>query len=75
MESNSLNNGILVTSDPYSDIINSSDPNTSLLFGDGATATLISNEPNLILYILAVCIAIPMLLVITFNVEKMVFYR
>ena len=46
MESNSLNNGILVTSDPYSDIINSSDPNTSLLFGDGATATLISNEPN-----------------------------
>ena len=45
MKENDLNKGILITSDPYSKIINYNDKNTSILFGDGATATLISNTP------------------------------
>lgn len=44
MESNQLSNGILVTCDPYSKIIDETDKNTSLLFGDAATATLLVNE-------------------------------
>ncbi len=46
MEANGLSNGILVTSDPYSDIINPLDQNTSLLFGDSSTATLIQKNPD-----------------------------
>ncbi|MBB1474345.1 3-oxoacyl-ACP synthase III family protein [Shewanella sp. SG41-3] len=34
--------GILVTADPYSKIIDPKDKNTSLIFGDAATATLLS---------------------------------
>ena len=34
--------GILITVDPYSKIIDKTDKNTSLLFGDAATATLLS---------------------------------
>jgi 3-oxoacyl-[acyl-carrier-protein] synthase III len=45
MEQNDLNKGILITADPYSKVVDSDDKNTSLLFGDGATATLISNNP------------------------------
>lgn len=45
MESNGLSNGVLVTSDPYSKVIDPSDKNTALLFGDGATATLIGTKP------------------------------
>ncbi|MFY8285231.1 ketoacyl-ACP synthase III [Pseudoalteromonas sp. SSMSWG5] len=37
-------NAILVTADPYSKIINREDRVTSLLFGDAATATLLSTE-------------------------------
>jgi 3-oxoacyl-[acyl-carrier-protein] synthase-3 len=36
--------GILITSDPYSNIIDVNDRVTSMLFGDAATATLLSNE-------------------------------
>jgi len=44
MQQNGLKNGILFTSDPYSDIIDNNDKNTDLLFGDGATVTLIGEE-------------------------------
>lgn len=37
-------NAILVTADPYSKIINNNDKVTSLLFGDAATATLLSTK-------------------------------
>jgi 3-oxoacyl-[acyl-carrier-protein] synthase III len=46
MEVNGLKKGILITSDPYSKILNPEDKNTSLLFGDAATATLLSDSPN-----------------------------
>ena len=42
MEKAGLKKGLLITSDPYSKIINRKDPNTSLLFGDASTATLLS---------------------------------
>ena len=45
MNSNGMKKGILFTADPYSKIIDSSDKNTSLLFGDAAAATLISDNP------------------------------
>jgi 3-oxoacyl-[acyl-carrier-protein] synthase III len=45
MESNTFRRGILFTADPYSKIIDSQDKSTSLLFGDGAAATLISDTP------------------------------
>lgn len=47
METNGLKKGILITSDPYSKVINVDDKNTSLLFGDGATATLMTDDPVL----------------------------
>jgi 3-oxoacyl-[acyl-carrier-protein] synthase-3 len=37
--------GVLITADPYSKIIDEADRNTALLFGDAATATLISDDP------------------------------
>jgi 3-oxoacyl-[acyl-carrier-protein] synthase-3 len=37
--------GLLVTADPYSKIIDRDDRNTVLFFGDGASATLISDQP------------------------------
>ncbi|OYY17340.1 MAG: 3-oxoacyl-ACP synthase [Burkholderiales bacterium 35-55-47] len=43
----SLKKGILITCDPYSKIINQSDKNTVLLFGDAATATLVGVDPIL----------------------------
>ena len=46
LKSNNLNNAILVTCDPYSDIIDVSDPSTSLLFGDAATASLVTRDPK-----------------------------
>lgn len=45
MEANGFSKGILFTADPYSKIVDPQDKNTSLLFGDGATATLISSTP------------------------------
>jgi len=46
MESNKLKKGLLFTADPYSKIINYEDKSTSLLFGDGATVSLLSDHPN-----------------------------
>lgn len=48
MKENNFKNGILFTSDPYSKIVDPNDKNTSLLFGDGATATLLTNQAVLI---------------------------
>jgi 3-oxoacyl-[acyl-carrier-protein] synthase-3 len=44
-----LEHGVLVTADPYSGIIDGRDRNTALLFGDAATATLLSNDARLAL--------------------------
>jgi 3-oxoacyl-[acyl-carrier-protein] synthase-3 len=44
MKNNSLEHGLLFTSDPYSDIIDIEDKNTALLFGDGATVTYIGED-------------------------------
>tara|TARA_R110001606_G_C15403445_1_gene653644 strand:+ start:9308 stop:10240 length:933 start_codon:yes stop_codon:yes gene_type:complete len=46
MESAGLKNGILVTADPYSKIVDPSDKNTSLLFGDAATATWLTDSAD-----------------------------
>jgi 3-oxoacyl-[acyl-carrier-protein] synthase-3 len=46
MQGNQMKCGLLFTADPYSKVINPNDRNTSLLFGDGATCTLISNSPR-----------------------------
>ena len=45
MRQNKLQNGVLITSDPYSDIIDESDKNTSMIFGDAATASWIGANP------------------------------
>lgn len=45
MEAAGLKNGILVTADPYSKIMDRSDRMTTLLFGDAATATWIGEDP------------------------------
>lgn len=42
MTANGFSCGVLVTADPYTKIINPEDKDTSLLFGDGATATLLA---------------------------------
>ena len=44
MEANLFNKGVLITADHYSKIIDEQDKNTSLLFGDAATATLLTNS-------------------------------
>jgi 3-oxoacyl-[acyl-carrier-protein] synthase III len=41
MAANGLRNGLLFTADPYSKIIDPEDKNTVLLFGDGASITLL----------------------------------
>lgn len=48
LASNGLTRGVLITSDPYSKIVNPEDKNTVLLFGDAATATLIGPNPLLV---------------------------
>jgi len=45
MRSNDFQRGLLFTADPYSKIIDDDDRDTSLLFGDAATVTLVSNDP------------------------------
>ena len=45
MMTNEIYCGLLFTCDPYSKIVNVEDKNTSLLFGDAATVTLISTNP------------------------------
>ena len=44
MQSNGMRRGLLFTSDQYSDIVDTEDKNTALLFGDAATVTLISDD-------------------------------
>lgn len=39
MEAAGLKNGLLITADPYSKIVDPEDRNTTMLFGDAATAT------------------------------------
>lgn len=45
MSAYKMKKGLLFTSDPYSKIVDPADKNTSLLFGDAATVTLISDNP------------------------------
>ncbi|QXH45484.1 ketoacyl-ACP synthase III [Pseudomonas xanthosomatis] len=44
MEAAGLKNGLLVTADPYSKIVNPEDRNTTMLFGDAATATWMAED-------------------------------
>ncbi|MDK2955049.1 MAG: 3-oxoacyl-[acyl-carrier-protein] synthase [Desulfovibrionales bacterium] len=46
MEANGLKRGLVFTADPYSDIIDINDKNTDLLFGDAATVTLMTDDPD-----------------------------
>jgi 3-oxoacyl-[acyl-carrier-protein] synthase III len=48
MAANGMTRGLLFTADPYSKVINPNDKNTSLLFGDAAAVTLISDRPRLV---------------------------
>ena len=45
MAENNMRKGVLFTADPYSKIIDPNDKNTSLLFGDASTATLLGDNP------------------------------
>jgi 3-oxoacyl-[acyl-carrier-protein] synthase-3 len=47
MYANAAASGVLITADPYSKIIDPNDKNTVLLFGDAATATLMTANPVL----------------------------
>jgi len=46
MRENEIEQGLLFTCDPYSKIVDPDDKNTSLLFGDAATVSLLSQEPT-----------------------------
>lgn len=48
MKGNGMRKALLFTSDPYSKIVDSNDKNTSLLFGDAAAVTLLSDNPVLV---------------------------
>lgn len=48
MQSNALESGILVTADPYSKIVDPSDRNTAMLFGDAATVTLLGQSSKIV---------------------------
>lgn len=45
MEANKLQRGLLFTADPYSKVLDPSDFDTELLFGDAATVTLLEHSP------------------------------
>jgi 3-oxoacyl-[acyl-carrier-protein] synthase-3 len=45
MESNGFRKGLLFTADPYSKVMNNDDKKTATLFGDGATVTLLTEDP------------------------------
>ena len=45
MSANGMRKGLLFTADPYSKIVDPNDKNTSLLFGDAATVTLLGESP------------------------------
>lgn len=46
MESMNISDALLITCDPYSQIINEDDKNTSLLFSDGSSVTWLSSLPD-----------------------------
>lgn len=46
MEAQGFRSGLIFTSDPYSKIVAPDDRNTAMLFGDGATVTLLSDHPE-----------------------------
>jgi 3-oxoacyl-[acyl-carrier-protein] synthase-3 len=49
MQANGMSKALLFTADPYSDIIDENDKNTALIFGDGATVSLLQdNQPGLV---------------------------
>lgn len=48
MAANGMKKGLLFTADPYSKIIDPLDKNTTLLFGDAAAVTLISENPRFV---------------------------
>jgi 3-oxoacyl-[acyl-carrier-protein] synthase-3 len=48
MEVNGLRLGLLVTADPYSKVMNYDDKDTFPLFGDGASASLLTDDPILV---------------------------
>jgi 3-oxoacyl-[acyl-carrier-protein] synthase-3 len=48
MKQNEMKKGVLFTADPYSKVVDPEERNTSLLFGDAATATLITESAELI---------------------------
>jgi len=43
MEANGMSNGLLLTADPYSKIVDHHDRNTAMIFGDGACATWLTD--------------------------------
>jgi len=45
MTANRMRKGLLFTSDQYSDIVDADDKNTTLIFGDAAAVTLLTDEP------------------------------
>lgn len=45
MQVHGFRTGLLVTTDPYSKIVDPLDPHTALIFGDGAAATVLTDEP------------------------------
>ncbi|RME60793.1 ketoacyl-ACP synthase III [Candidatus Parcubacteria bacterium] len=45
MIANGFRKGLLFTADPYSKVIDKEDKNTALLFGDGASVSLIGDDP------------------------------
>ncbi len=47
MQENRFSTGLVFTCDPYSKIVDKNDKNTSLLFGDAATVTLLSSDGDL----------------------------
>jgi 3-oxoacyl-[acyl-carrier-protein] synthase-3 len=47
MRENGMKKGLIFTSDPYSEIIDFEDKNTSLIFGDAASVTYVSDAPDL----------------------------
>ena len=49
MEAAGLKNGLLITADPYSKIVDPEDRNTTMLFGDAATATWMGEDPAWVL--------------------------
>jgi 3-oxoacyl-[acyl-carrier-protein] synthase-3 len=49
MEHTGLKCGLVFTCDPYSKIVDPADKNTGLIFGDAATVTLMTEEPELII--------------------------